>query len=234
MEYVEGGELFDYIVEHAPLSLAEIVDYFQQIILAVQYCHDCKVVHRDLKPENILLDSSHNVKLADFGMAAWEGDISLLSTACGSPHYASPEIINGDKYKGAVSDVWSCGVILHALLVGRLPFDDNNIVKLLEKVRKAEFEMPKDICEEAKDLLSRMLERDVEKRISIPQIMKHPFYLKYAPRPIYATDRSKGNEHNSEAISSVSEIDIDIFGNLRALWHGTSDRLIVKALMSQE
>ncbi|KOB71647.1 Uncharacterized protein OBRU01_13383, partial [Operophtera brumata] len=93
-----------------------------------------KYFHRDLKPENLLLDERNNIKIADFGMASLQPAGSLLETSCGSPHYACPEVIRGEKYDGRRADVWSCGVILYALLVGALPFDDDNLRQLLEKL----------------------------------------------------------------------------------------------------
>lgn len=93
MEYVAGGELFDYLVSRGRLHADEALHYFQQIISGVDYCHRYNICHRDLKPENLLLDDERNIKIADFGMAALERGGKLLETSCGSPHYASPEIV---------------------------------------------------------------------------------------------------------------------------------------------
>ena len=91
LEYAEGGELFDYLCDKGALPKAEALSIFQQIMTAMHYCHTLNIAHRDLKPENILLDKSKNlVKIADFGMAVWQGKTDLLNTACGSPHYAAP------------------------------------------------------------------------------------------------------------------------------------------------
>jgi len=166
MEYVEGGELFDHLVRKRRLPVEEALHFFQQIIAAVDYCHRFNIAHRDLKPENILLDGS-NIKVADFGMAAWEASDTLLKTSCGSPHYASPEVVAGEAYQGSISDIWSCGVILYALLAGRLPFDDDNVRVLLDRVKTGRFYMPPDIESSAQDLLLRMLEKDVTKRITV-------------------------------------------------------------------
>ena len=167
MEYVPGGELFDYLVKRGRLPVSEALHYFQQIIFAVDYCHRFNICHRDLKPENLLLDKDKNIKVADFGMAAWEAGERMLETSCGSPHYASPEIVAGKAYHGNASDIWSCGIILFALLTGRLPFDDDNIRSLLQKVKVGVFEMPDEIKEPARGLLRRMLEKEPEKRITV-------------------------------------------------------------------
>ena len=102
---------------------------------AVDYTHRHKIVHRDLKPENLLLDQDLNVKIADFGLSNLLEDGKFLKTSCGSPNYAAPEVIAGRVYAGPEVDIWSCGVILYVLLCGRLPFDDESIPKLFEKIR---------------------------------------------------------------------------------------------------
>ena len=136
-------------------------------IAGVDYCHRFNICHRDLKPENLLLDKDRNIKIADFGMAALERNDKLLETSCGSPHYASPEIVAGRTYHGSSSDIWSCGIILFALLTGRLPFDDDNIRTLLAKVKVGKFSMPSELPTDAKDLIRRMLEVDPSRRITV-------------------------------------------------------------------
>ncbi|KAG8929179.1 hypothetical protein FRC02_005911 [Tulasnella sp. 418] len=233
LEYVEGGELFDHLVQSGRLSVAEALHYFQQIISAVNYCHGFNIAHRDLKPENLLIDKDRNIKVADFGMAAWEAGGAMLATSCGSPHYASPEVIAGDAYHGSVSDIWSCGVILYALLVGRLPFDDDNVRVLLEKVKEARFSIPVDVDPRAKDLIGRMLEKDVNKRITMEEIMEHPFVLSRPPRPMRQAILPPPTLHDVERpVESVDDIDPDIFGNLKALWRGAKDEDIIDGLMS--
>ncbi|VDP32560.1 unnamed protein product [Soboliphyme baturini] len=117
LEHVSGGELFDYLVRKGRLPPKEARRFFRQILSALDYCHAHNICHRDLKPENLLLDDRSNIKIADFGMASLQVEGALLETSCGSPHYACPEVIKGEKYDGKKADVWSCGVILYALLV---------------------------------------------------------------------------------------------------------------------
>ncbi len=100
-------------------------------------------------------------------MASIQGPGRMLETSCGSPHYASPEIIKGIKYDGPAADIWSCGVILYALLTGNLPFDDENIRRLLSKVKAGMYFIPDHVSPIAKDLIKRMLIIDPEKRITV-------------------------------------------------------------------
>jgi serine/threonine protein kinase len=161
--------LFDYLVSKGKLNPHEALSYFKQIISGVDYCHKFNICHRDLKPENLLLDGNKNIKIADFGMAALEldGGKAFLETSCGSPHYASPEIVAGKAYHGAASDIWSCGVVLFALLTGRLPFDHEDMAELLKRVKAGKFDMPSGIPPAARDLLSQMLVVDPARRISV-------------------------------------------------------------------
>ena len=120
LEYASRGELFAYIVEHGSLPEAESVRLFRQLIYGLEFLHSLGICHRDLKPENILLDDNLNVKIADFGFARFV-KANIAETSCGSPHYAAPEVIAGVPYDGKCADVWSCGVILYALLAVCFP-----------------------------------------------------------------------------------------------------------------
>ncbi len=234
LEYVEGGELFDLLVERGPLQEVEAIKYFRQIILGTAYCHALGICHRDLKPENLLLDALLNVKLADFGMAALESNGKLLETLCGLPHYAAPEIVSGLKYHGAASDVWLCGVILFALLTGRLPFDDEHIRNLLLKVQAGSYEMAEELLPEAKDLINRMLTVDPAKRIPTGKILQHPLLTKY-PIPNEDLISVKSLPHPETAYKSLGSpknIDQQILQNLSILWHDRLQADIIGCLLS--
>lgn len=175
LEHVSGGELFDYLVRKGRLMSKEARKFFRQIISALDFCHAHNICHRDLKPENLLLDERNNIKVADFGMASLQVEGSMLETSCGSPHYACPEVIRGEKYDGRKADVWSCGVILYALLVGALPFDDDNLRNLLEKVKRGVFHIPHFVPADVQSLLRAMIEVDPGKRYSLADVFKHPW-----------------------------------------------------------
>lgn len=196
-EYVSGGELFDYIVSKGRLSSDEARNFFHQIVSGVEYCHFQKIVHRDLKPENLLLDSNLNIKIADFGLSNLMRDGDFLRTSCGSPNYAAPEVISGHLYAGPEVDVWSCGVILYALLCGSLPFDDESIPNLFKKIKSGMYSLPSHLSQLARNLIPRMLEVDPMKRITIPEIRLHPWfqhklppYLRHPPELIEKQERS--------------------------------------------
>lgn len=180
-EYVSGGELFDYIVAKGRLSPDEARNFFHQIVSGVEYCHFQKIVHRDLKPENLLLDANLNIKIADFGLSNLMRDGDFLRTSCGSPNYAAPEVISGHLYAGPEVDVWSCGVILYALLCGSLPFDDESIPNLFKKIKSGMYSLPTHLSQLAKNLIPRMLEVDPMKRITIPEIRLHPWFQHKLP-----------------------------------------------------
>nr|XP_024216980.1 serine/threonine-protein kinase BRSK2 [Halyomorpha halys] len=175
LEHVSGGELFDYLVKKGRLTPKEARRFFRQIISALDFCHSHSICHRDLKPENLLLDEKNNIKIADFGMASLQPGGSMLETSCGSPHYACPEVIRGEKYDGRRADVWSCGVILYALLVGALPFDDDNLRQLLEKVKRGVFHIPHFVPPDCQNLLRGMIEVNPEKRLTLSDINRHPW-----------------------------------------------------------
>mmetsp|Transcript_88249 Transcript_88249/g.254666 ORF Transcript_88249/g.254666 Transcript_88249/m.254666 type:complete len:688 (+) Transcript_88249:51-2114(+) len=208
-EYVSGGELFDYIVSKGRLSPDEARNFFHQIVSGVEYCHFQKIVHRDLKPENLLLDASLNIKIADFGLSNLMRDGDFLRTSCGSPNYAAPEVISGHLYAGPEVDVWSCGVILYALLCGSLPFDDESIPNLFKKIKSGMYSLPTHLSQLAKNLIPRMLEVDPMKRITIPEIRLHPWfqhklppYLRHPPELMEKQERVV----DSEVIDEVMKL----------------------------
>ncbi|XP_008220684.1 PREDICTED: CBL-interacting serine/threonine-protein kinase 5-like [Prunus mume] len=186
MEYVKGGELFAKVAK-GKLKEDQARKYFQQLISAVDFCHSRGVSHRDLKPENLLVDENEDLKISDFGLSALPEQLrndGMLHTQCGTPAYVAPEVLRKKGYDGSKADIWSCGVVLFVLLAGFLPFQDENLMKMYRKVFKAEFECPPWFSTEAKRLVSKLLVSDPEKRITIPAIMRVPWFRKGFTRPV--------------------------------------------------
>lgn len=186
MEYVSGGELFDYIVSKGRLPKEEAQSLFQQIVSGLEYCHHYGIVHRDLKPENLLLDEHNNIKIADFGLSNLMRDGEFLRTSCGSPNYAAPEVISGALYAGPEVDVWSCGVILYALLCGSLPFDDESIPNLFKKIKSGMYSLPSHLNPLTRDLIPKMLVVDPMKRITMAETRAHPWFQQNLPQYLRA------------------------------------------------
>ncbi|XP_015582860.1 CBL-interacting serine/threonine-protein kinase 21 [Ricinus communis] len=189
MEYVSGGQLSDKLSYSKKLNESEARKMFQQLIDAVDYCHNRGVYHRDLKPENLLLDNHGRLKVSDFGLSALHKHGDILTTACGSPCYVAPELLTNKGYDGAAADVWSCGVILFELLAGYLPFDDCNLIQLYKKISQAEYTCPPWFTRRQKKLISRILDPNPKTRITIPEIMEDSwFQMDYMPACGYESD----------------------------------------------
>ncbi|KAM8941171.1 maternal embryonic leucine zipper kinase isoform 5-T5 [Lycaon pictus] len=179
LEYCPGGELFDYIISQDRLSEEETRVVFRQILSAVAYVHSQGYAHRDLKPENLLFDEYHKLKLIDFGLCAKpKGNKDYhLQTCCGSLAYAAPELIQGKSYLGSEADVWSMGILLYVLMCGFLPFDDDNVMALYKKIMRGKYEVPKWLSSSSILLLQQMLQVDPKKRISMKNLLSHPWIM---------------------------------------------------------
>ncbi|KAJ1779568.1 hypothetical protein LPJ77_001372 [Coemansia sp. RSA 2523] len=208
IEYASGGELFDHILAHRQLKENDACRLFAQLIAGVSYLHASNIVHRDLKLENLLLDRNRNIKITDFGFAnqfRGPGD-DMMSTSCGSPCYAAPELVVSDgPYVGTAVDIWSCGVILYAMLAGYLPFDDDpsnpegdNINQLYKYILSTPLVFPENVSPLARDLLRRMLVPNPRNRASLEDIKSHewlrPFAVTFAPPTPRTTESNSAHD----------------------------------------
>ena len=205
-EYCSGGELFDYIVSKRRLPEIEACRIFQQLINGLEYLHKQKICHRDLKPENLLFDSKKNLKIADFGLSN-EYLNGKLGTPCGSPCYAAPEMVTGQKYYGDTVDIWSSGIVLYSMVCGYLPFEDDDQTVLFHKIAKGLFTLPGYLSYKCKDLIKNILVTNPKKRYGFDDIKKHPWFMNVN----YIS--GKNNLFNSPGIiidQDVIPIDINI------------------------
>ncbi|KAI9315064.1 kinase-like domain-containing protein [Dichotomocladium elegans] len=230
-EYAQGGELYHALAGRGCLPEQEAKHFFGQVAAALAWCHAHRICHRDLKPENILLDKTRTkIKIADFGMAIMQSPESLLRTSCGSPHYASPEIVAGKPYYGPATDVWSCGVLLFVLLAGYFPFDDEHVPRLLMKIKSGRRRrIPGSLSPSAKDLIRRMLATDPANRITMDQILQHP-WLDGQDKSVYIEEKPLLHD---PVISEVGELDGRTWETLKVLWRDQGQQKIITALVSR-
>ncbi|XP_066495478.1 serine/threonine-protein kinase SIK2 isoform X2 [Tiliqua scincoides] len=214
-EYAKNGEIFDYLANHGRLSESEARRKFWQILSAVEYCHSRKIVHRDLKAENLLLDNNMNIKIADFGFGNFYKSGEPLTTWCGSPPYAAPEVFEGQQYEGPQLDIWSMGVVLYVLVCGALPFDGPTLPILRQRVLEGRFRIPYFMSEECEHLIRRMLVLDPSKRLTIAQIKEHKWMLVEVPvqRPLLYPQGQENvpsiGEYNEQVLRLMHSLGID-------------------------
>jgi len=168
MEYMKDSQTLKPLIDKG-LSEAQAKAIFRQLVDALLYCHLMHVIHRDIKPANILVRKDGHIKLIDFGLSAIIESGKLQGTFCGSPSYVAPEIVLSNTYSGLSADIWSLGVLLYAMLTGKLPFEN------LQQTLACEWEQPQNISEECKNILSRMIVCDPSQRISTKEILTHPW-----------------------------------------------------------
>ncbi|XP_057976891.1 serine/threonine-protein kinase SAPK3-like [Malania oleifera] len=202
MEYAAGGELFERICSAGRFSEDEARFFFQQLISGVSYCHSMEICHRDLKLENTLLDGSAapRLKICDFGYSKSALLHSQPKSTVGTPAYIAPEVLSRKEYDGKIADVWSCGVTLYVMLVGAYPFEDpedpRNFRKTIGRIMSVQYSIPEyvRVSADCRHLLSRIFVANPSKRITIPEIKRHPWFLKNLPKELVEGERTNYRE----------------------------------------
>ncbi|KAI4267565.1 MAG: hypothetical protein LQ337_008289 [Flavoplaca oasis] len=177
-EYVNGGQMLDYIISHGRLKEKQARKFGRQIASALDYCHRNSIVHRDLKIENILISKTGDIKIIDFGLSNLFSPRAQLKTFCGSLYFAAPELLQAKQYTGPEVDIWSFGIVLYVLVCGKVPFDDQSMPQLHAKIKKGVVDYPAWLSHECKHLISRMLVTDPKQRVSLAEILHHPWLTK--------------------------------------------------------
>lgn len=182
-EYAAGGDLLQLVKKKRCLTENEARRIFRQVVYGVAHCHCRSVLHRDIKLDNILLDDKNHVKVCDFGISRTIENLNEpVMEQCGTPAYIAPEILYEDGYKGFKSDIWGLGVLLYAMVTGTVPFRAQNMRELKYVISAGHFSFPSSnprdshrYSDTIKDLIRSMLIVDTKNRISIPEILAHPW-----------------------------------------------------------
>nr|XP_058913550.1 serine/threonine-protein kinase MARK2-like [Kogia breviceps] len=183
MEYVSGGDMCNYLDTHGRMTEAQARGLFQQLVSALQHCHQRGVVHRDLKPANLLFDGNMNLKLTDFGFSNMCDASGKLDTVCGTVPYAAPEVLLGQRYSGPAVDVWSLGVVLYVMVTGFRPFVGKDLRELREQIVTEHYRIPTYLSLEVRSLLRNMIARDPSDRGTLPDLMRHPWVTMGRKKP---------------------------------------------------
>ncbi|CAE6512480.1 unnamed protein product [Rhizoctonia solani] len=228
-EYVDGGQMLDYIISHGRLRERAARKFARQIGSALEYCHKNNVVHRDLKIENILISHTGNIKIIDFGLSNLYNPEDHLSTFCGSLYFAAPELLNAKVYTGPEVDVWSFGVVLYVLVCGKVPFDDQSMPALHAKIKRGLFDSPMWLSQECKHILSRMLVTNPTARAPLSEVLNHPWMV-----------RSYGHPPEPHLLAreplSASELDPAVIREMTGFEFGTPEQIhsnLVQVLKSE-
>lgn len=205
-EYVKGKQLYDVISKSCRIPEDKARKYFRQLLSALDYIHKNSLVHRDLKIENIMIDQNDNVKIIDFGLSNFYDNKRFLQTFCGSLYFAAPELLMGKSYNGPEVDVWSLGVVLYVMLCGKVPFDDESVRDLQNKIKEANYILTVPLSPSATDLLSKILVSDSSIRLTVTEILKSEWVNCQYKIPVenYIGNRFPINQINFEYVKALS------------------------------
>ncbi|XP_016308152.1 calcium/calmodulin-dependent protein kinase kinase 2-like [Sinocyclocheilus anshuiensis] len=191
-ELVKRGAVME-VPTDKPLDEDQARFYFQDLLRGIEYLHYQKIIHRDIKPSNLLVGEDGHVKIADFGVSnQFEGADALLTSTVGTPAFLAPETLSETRknFSGKALDVWAMGVTLYCFIFGVCPFMDERILSLHQKIKTQPVELPEnaDISDDLKDLLFKMLDKNPETRITVPQIKVHPWVTRHGAEPLPPED----------------------------------------------
>ncbi|KAL3130826.1 hypothetical protein ABBQ38_000161 [Trebouxia sp. C0009 RCD-2024] len=225
MEYAPGGDLFEYVLKHkASVACQGLPEdtarwFFQQMMVALDFCHELGIANRDIKLENILLNDAlplPHLKICDFGYSKNEYIDSRPKTVSGTPDYIAPEVLLDDQYDGKKADIWSCGVMLYVMLTGVLPFarkgdaQSNDLLRLQQmfpRIVAANFTQPPHVSPECQQLLSKLLKADPETRITVSDVLQDPWFLFNLPPGTEALNQALLQSPISSGFQTVEDLE---------------------------
>ena len=213
MENICGGNLLNAINKMSKFSEPMAKNIFKQLIETIKYLHSIGIVHRDIKPDNILLELDNTIKICDFGVSKEVKEGQLLTDSCGTPAFVAPEILKDSPYNPYMTDIWSSGVVLYAMITGFFPFRGVNETELHRNILSGAFPKIKDVSNELKDLLNKILEVNPNKRFSVDNILKHPWLNNVIINN--NTNNNNYNYHKNENINIFTKAEKIIYGKLK-------------------
>lgn len=178
LEYAHNGDLFNYLNKKGGFDNPEACKYFTQTAMALQHIHSFKLIHRDLKPENLLLDKNYDIKLCDFGWSAEYDENMRRQTVCGTYEYMAPEILF-QKQQSVGIDIWALGILLYELLHNRAPYSGKSMSEVKKKIITSTIKFKRGVDQDAKDLIQKILRVKAKDRMTIDDILRHPYVKKY-------------------------------------------------------
>ncbi|XP_021941699.1 serine/threonine-protein kinase STE20-like, partial [Zootermopsis nevadensis] len=213
-DLLERGEVLE-VPTDTPLSEEQAWKYFRDVVMGIEYLHYQRIIHRDIKPSNLLLSEDGHVQIADFGVCnEFHGNDAALSSTAGTPAFIAPEALTNSKYSGKASDIWSMGVTLYAFVYGQIPFHDDNVLALYNKIQNdpVVFQEKPLVSEELKDLISRMLYKDPSQRLTLPEVKRHTWVTKVGVDPLPSEEENcelveVTDEEVQQVIQSIPKLD---------------------------
>lgn len=202
MEYLNNGTLLNLMKHLNVLPEIRAKRYITQVLNGLDEMRSNNCVHRDIKAENIMLDSNDEIRIIDFGFSA-RGDI--MSTGCGTPSYAAPEIYLDECYSNNV-DVWSVGILTYYLITGKFPFDDENLPIMIQKIINDEPEFPTNVSTECVDFLKRALDKNPKTRLSTREALMHPWISHLHKLP--SAECFVGDQLNEDVLSQLMKFGV--------------------------
>ena len=204
MEYIEGGNIYSYVPKNGirSISTQQVASVIKDVISATYFLHHMNppIIHRDIKPENVLLGSGMKAKLTDFGWSNYMNGEYKRTTVCGTPIYLAPEMINNTGHDEKV-DIWCIGVLLFELMTGIQPWSGHDIQTVKHNISRLKINWPKNMDRTAADLISKILRYNPEERISLRNMLNHPFFTQFFPNPTSCLKRPDNTQYKVFIIS---------------------------------